>query len=256
MEYHNLLAIMSAGTNSTLYIIEYQLSMRYGNAFSIIWKCLFAIPVCLIELVAFIVLLILSLVGKIVVIIPLINLLYSIVFEIIHFIAFLFGLLGNLPIANDYINTIRQSYTLDRYDAFVNYYFSMKKRLLLLLICPLFVLRFLHANTSYVHSNQNMHHEECCCSENFEASHSEKNIRYVYQNHCWRCNASIDSRKNKRCSQCGWYICNNCGACESDCPRMISSSDSESKKDYSWVWFVVIGGVVVGGIIIFKRNQS
>ncbi len=80
---------------------------------------------------------------------------------------------------------------------------------------------------------------------------------YEYNNVCWRCHASISSKNNSRCSRCGWYICNNCGACESSCSRCPSwsgnkSSGSSSKKDNSWVWILVVSGVIVGGVVLFR----
>jgi len=33
-----------------------------------------------------------------------------------------------------------------------------------------------------------------------------------YDNHCWNCFQDISSDSNKRCPECGWFIC-NCGAC-------------------------------------------
>lgn len=36
---------------------------------------------------------------------------------------------------------------------------------------------------------------------------------HEYENHCWNCHAHIDSKVNSRCFQCGWYICDECGAC-------------------------------------------
>lgn len=80
----------------------------------------------------------------------------------------------------------------------------------------------------------------------------------TYKNHCWKCGASINSNNNRRCSECGWYICNNCGACEYDCPRYTSASNnskssSSGKKDYSWIWIVLIIGA---GIFLYKRYKE
>ena len=36
---------------------------------------------------------------------------------------------------------------------------------------------------------------------------------HEYENHCWNCHAHIDSKVNSRCFECGWYICDECGAC-------------------------------------------
>jgi len=37
-----------------------------------------------------------------------------------------------------------------------------------------------------------------------------------YQNHCWNCKSKIDSHTQRRCSICGWYICDKCGECGCD----------------------------------------
>lgn len=37
-----------------------------------------------------------------------------------------------------------------------------------------------------------------------------------YESHCWRCGKGIISYLNKKCSLCGWYIC-ECGACGPKC---------------------------------------
>jgi hypothetical protein len=31
--------------------------------------------------------------------------------------------------------------------------------------------------------------------------------------HCWRCKVNLSSRLEKICEECGWMICNECGAC-------------------------------------------
>ncbi len=33
---------------------------------------------------------------------------------------------------------------------------------------------------------------------------------------CWRCKAPLNSRYNPTCAECGWLICNKCGACNCD----------------------------------------
>ncbi len=40
----------------------------------------------------------------------------------------------------------------------------------------------------------------------------------LYLNHCWDCAQPIDSRLNRRCKKCRWYIC-SCRACAPDCKR-------------------------------------
>ena len=37
-----------------------------------------------------------------------------------------------------------------------------------------------------------------------------------YINHCWSCGKTVDSRINKRCGSCAWYIC-SCGKCNGIC---------------------------------------
>lgn len=87
----------------------------------------------------------------------------------------------------------------------------------------------------------------------------------AYINHCWRCYGSINSNYCRRCSKCGWYICNNCGACDPDCSRNSNNNNvgnngyglyEEDDNDDS------LGLIVIGGIVIFliyyynkKRNN-
>ena len=104
--------------------------------------------------------------------------------------------------------------------------------------------------------NNETHEDKCEYVHNDEI-YNTRLIAYEYNNVCWRCHASISSKNNSRCSRCGWYICNNCGACESTCSRCPSwsgnkSSGSSSKKDNSWVWILVVGGVIVGGVVLFR----
>lgn len=83
----------------------------------------------------------------------------------------------------------------------------------------------------------------------------------AYTNHCWNCGSTISSNYCSRCRTCGWYICRTCGACEPGCNRVKSSSSrktnksSTSKKDNSWVWILVIAGVVGVGIYIYKKRE-
>jgi hypothetical protein len=37
--------------------------------------------------------------------------------------------------------------------------------------------------------------------------------RSKYLNHCWNCQAPIDSDTNTRCDRCNLFICRRCGAC-------------------------------------------
>ena len=46
--------------------------------------------------------------------------------------------------------------------------------------------------------------------------------RKKYENVCWRCHSHISSDELKRCSDCGWYICGNCGSCKQDCTRIYT----------------------------------
>jgi hypothetical protein len=43
-----------------------------------------------------------------------------------------------------------------------------------------------------------------------------------YENICWRCYSHISSDELKRCLECGWYICGNCGSCKRDCNRIYT----------------------------------
>ncbi len=41
--------------------------------------------------------------------------------------------------------------------------------------------------------------------------------KYVYINHCWKCQSGINSEDNEKCDICGWYICSKCGSCKEGC---------------------------------------
>ena len=120
MDYHTLLAYMSAGTMSIFGVIGYQLYFEC-NIFQKIWKILFLIPVAVCELALGIVLFILSLIGKIILIIPLVNFVYSVIFEIVHFIGFVIGLLGNLLGAKKYVLFFKENYMNEFNNANYNY---------------------------------------------------------------------------------------------------------------------------------------
>ena len=133
--------------------------------------------------------------------------------------------------------------------------------LLLCLIGFVFLISNSSINSDYL--NHEPLTTECCHHELEEhhETHLKSSFRYeAYVNNCWRCHASINSNVNRRCSICGWYICNSCGACDPSCSRMSSggrssSSSSSSKSDNSWVWVLIAGGVIVGGYIIYKKNH-
>ena len=120
MRYASLLAYMSAGTLSTLRAIEFQVDFNC-NIIHKIWKALFLLPVCIIEIVFAIILFILSIVGKIIMIIPLIRFIYAAIFEIVHFIAFGFGIIGNLFEAGEYINHMSASHREDYNESLLKY---------------------------------------------------------------------------------------------------------------------------------------
>lgn len=44
-------------------------------------------------------------------------------------------------------------------------------------------------------------------------SQSTKDSHYHYSNHCWNCKKDIDSKVQKRCLKCGWYVCDECESC-------------------------------------------
>ncbi len=112
------------------------------------------------------------------------------------------------------------------------------------------------------------------CNEDVHVSHlatlssDETHIVFAYQNgtyinYCWRCKADINSNYNRRCSKCGWYICNNCGACKGDCPRCpewkttsASSRGTSSKKSGGGVWgWIILIGIVAAGIYLYYKNN-
>ena len=41
-----------------------------------------------------------------------------------------------------------------------------------------------------------------------------------YYSRCWYCGEPINSRRNRRCPDCGWFICSRCEACSPDCTRV------------------------------------
>lgn len=54
----------------------------------------------------------------------------------------------------------------------------------------------------------------------FDASFLEQFMSYamsVYENHCYNCREEISSHSNKKCNDCSWYICDECGSC--NCQR-------------------------------------
>ena len=84
----------------------------------------------------------------------------------------------------------------------------------------------------------------------------------AYRNHCWRCSSTIDSAYCSRCRYCGWYICDNCGACESSCERMdyiydrpSNNSSKEDDDDNTWIWIVLIC-VGLPAIGIYLENRK
>ena len=87
-------------------------------------------------------------------------------------------------------------------------------------------------------------HFECCDYESLD---------YTYSNVCWRCHSSINSNVNRRCSYCGWYICNTCGACDSKCSRCPAWNKPKEKKNYTWLWIILAGAAIGGGIYLYKR---
>ena len=120
LNYKSMLAYMSAGTASVLNIIKYQLYL-HGNIFQIIWKIIFLVPIIVIECVFLVIMFILSMIGKVIVMIPIIGFIYSIIFEIFHFISFLFGLIGNIASAKDFIEEYKFAYRMYYEDSICNY---------------------------------------------------------------------------------------------------------------------------------------
>lgn len=47
----------------------------------------------------------------------------------------------------------------------------------------------------------------------FCSNGSCENSLETYHNICWKCKTTIDSKYNKQCGNCEWYICNKCQSC-------------------------------------------
>ncbi|MGF1681402.1 hypothetical protein [Photobacterium minamisatsumaniensis] len=46
--------------------------------------------------------------------------------------------------------------------------------------------------------------------------HKAENVHRI--THCWACSCSeIDSEHDKKCAECGWLICPECGSCSQNC---------------------------------------
>ena len=89
---------------------------------------------------------------------------------------------------------------------------------------------------------------------------TEKQVE-AYSNYCWRCKDSINSSYCSRCSDCGWYICINCGACKGDCERMSYSSGGtygqEDDDDGDFIfWLLVIGVGLPAGLWVYDKYKS
>ena len=112
MDYTQLCNYMGAGAMAPLRVIESQFTFN-GNILAVIWEIIFSIPILAIEFAFYILLILLMMIGRIVLFIPLINLVYSVIFEVVHFIAFCIGLIGNVFSAKDYIYDMKLSYNED-----------------------------------------------------------------------------------------------------------------------------------------------
>ena len=62
-------------------------------------------------------------------------------------------------------------------------------------------------------------------------------VSWKYVNVCWKCRDPIDSSFCLRCSFCGWFICETCGACSGDktddgygCVDMLGFSQEEMNQ--------------------------
>ena len=118
--YRLMLAYMSAGTTNVLFMMAFQLDF-HCKIYQAIWKAIFLVPILVIEGVFLALLFILSMIGKLIVLIPIVGFIYAILFEIIHFIAFIFGLIGNLPSLGDYIFEVRRNHRMNLEDAMYSY---------------------------------------------------------------------------------------------------------------------------------------
>lgn len=87
-------------------------------------------------------------------------------------------------------------------------------------------------------TNEILKDEEVEKSENATNSKTNRKVErndltstFEYQNQCWLCHHEIDSRKNRRCPYCGWYICTLCGSCKRGCNRETKEiQEKEVKK--------------------------
>ena len=83
----------------------------------------------------------------------------------------------------------------------------------------------------------------------------------AYVNHCWRCGSTINSSYCSRCSDCGWYICIDCGACNSSCERMesyrgnSSSTSSKDDNDSDWIVWVLLLGVGIPALVYYLDKR-
>lgn len=68
----------------------------------------------------------------------------------------------------------------------------------------------------------------------------------AYEAHCWSCGAYINSNFCDRCEECGWYICDECGACEYNCDRT---------KMTGWEIFLIIVFIFFVGLWLSEASK-
>ena len=117
--YKQSLATMAAGVGSTLQIINSTLE-NFKFSIHTVWRILFiwTIPV---QFVLAIILFVLGLLGKVILIIPFVGFFYSLAFEIIHGVSFLFGCLTNIFNLNKFYLEYKKSWVEAYRDAMFNY---------------------------------------------------------------------------------------------------------------------------------------
>ncbi len=64
----------------------------------------------------------------------------------------------------------------------------------------------------------NMSYWITACGKSGRSPWDQSLDRELYKNHCWLCHTMVSSLTSSVCESCGWYRCDECGACEKGCP--------------------------------------